>query len=103
VSVECVCGHIGYWHTKMTSELTMVSVPCTFDDCLCREYMPKVWQSELTAIDDVHVTPLNDVMKHHDDDECPCGPTPELVHRRDGSDAWMYTHHSLDGREAHEL
>lgn len=37
-----------------------------------------------------------------DDTACPCGPTAEHVPNDGGSDGWVITHHSLDGREQHE-
>lgn len=71
----------------------------------------------------IHVVPLRDHIDHlvpgglddHDrtrparwltieadptapDIDCPCGPTPEHV----PPSSWLITHHSLDGREAHE-
>ena len=49
----------------------------------------------------VHVEPVNDLIEHQDDD-CPCGPDVEAVFREDGSNGWLITHHSLDGRERHE-
>ncbi|MFE3461382.1 hypothetical protein ACFXKD_27880 [Nocardiopsis aegyptia] len=49
----------------------------------------------------VHVVPLGDLIEHEDED-CPCGPTPEPVEADDGSIGWVITHHSLDGRELHE-
>ena len=51
----------------------------------------------------VHVLPVNDLIEHVEvDDECPCGPDVEAVFRDDGSNGWLITHHSLDGRERHE-
>jgi len=50
----------------------------------------------------VHVLPLNDVIDHDENDDCVCGPTSEVVFRDDGSVGWLFTHHSLDGRESHE-
>ena len=51
----------------------------------------------------VHVLPIGDLIEHEDvGDECACGPTTEPVMRDDGSNGWLITHHSLDGREAHE-
>lgn len=50
----------------------------------------------------VHVVPLDDQVDHPLTEDCVCGPTPEAVFRPDGSNAWLYTHHSLDGREATE-
>lgn len=49
---------------------------------------------------DWHVTPVKDLIDHEDHD-CPCGPTVELVNTSDG-DSWIHTHHSLDGRERTE-
>lgn len=49
----------------------------------------------------VHVVPVNDLIDHLDED-CPCGPTVEAVFRDDGSNGWLVTHHSLDGREGRE-
>jgi hypothetical protein len=49
----------------------------------------------------VHVVPVGDLIEHPDDD-CPCGPTSELVPIDDGPDGWVITHHSLDGRERFE-
>lgn len=50
------------------------------------------------------VHPLDDVVDHDVDgaDSCVCGPTVEPVPRADGSYGWIYTHHSLDGRERFE-
>lgn len=51
----------------------------------------------------VHVVPIHDLIEHDSDGgECPCGPTMEPVMREDGSNGWLVTHHSLDGREADE-
>lgn len=47
-----------------------------------------------------HVEPINDLIAHEDND-CICGPTVEHVPTPDG-DSWLYTHHSLDGREIKE-
>lgn len=51
--------------------------------------------------DDVHVVPVGDLIEHCRE-ECVCGPTVEPVQRDDGSYGWLYTHHSLDGRELDE-
>lgn len=48
--------------------------------------------------DTFHYMPINDLIGHVANDDCLCGPTPELMQRRTG-DAWLYVHHSLDGRE----
>ena len=50
----------------------------------------------------VHVIPLSDLVDHEASDGCVCGSAVEVVKRADGSVGWMHTHHSLDGREAHE-
>lgn len=57
------------------------------------------------AGDHVHVLPLTDVLPHSDDDDadCICGPTVEPCERDDGTIGWLAVHHSLDGRELHEL
>lgn len=50
-----------------------------------------------------HVVPTADLIEHEANEDCTCGPTPELVKHDDGTDAgWIYIHHSLDGRELHE-
>lgn len=54
-----------------------------------------------SAGDEVHVVPVADVYEHADRD-CLCGPRVEAVFRDDGSNGWLVTHHSLDGREASE-
>lgn len=46
-----------------------------------------------------HVLPVNDLIAHEDEGDCPCGPTVEPVFSGDGSCGWLITHHSLDGRE----
>lgn len=52
---------------------------------------------------DIHVYPTADLIEHDTDGgDCMCGPTTEAVQRDDGSYGWVVTHHSLDGREAHE-
>lgn len=56
------------------------------------------WETIQLEDDTVHVHPLGDTVVHTLDEDCACGPTPEHV----AHDAWMYTHHSLDGRERHE-
>ena len=50
-----------------------------------------------------HVYPVNDLTEHDTDSagECICGPDAELVKTQQG-DAWLYVHHSLDGREKTE-
>lgn len=49
-----------------------------------------------------HVYPKDDLVGHDTDSlDCVCGPTPHLEQTEDG-DAWIYVHHSLDGREHNE-
>jgi hypothetical protein len=43
---------------------------------------------------EAHVLPARDLVEHRPDEECVCGPTVEHV-----PPGWLYTHHSLDGRE----
>lgn len=51
----------------------------------------------------VHVIPINDLIEHDEvDDECICGPDVEPVFGEDGSNGWLISHHSLDGRELQE-
>ena len=51
----------------------------------------------------VHVSPVRDLIEHDTDGgDCICGPTTEAVMRDDGSNGWVITHHSLDGREKRE-
>lgn len=52
----------------------------------------------------VYVHPLRDTVEHtlDPDGDCVCGPRVELVQDPDGDDAWILTHHSLDGRERNE-
>lgn len=52
--------------------------------------------------DALHVTPTNDLIEHTTTEDCVCVPTPQRVEREDGSDGWLYVHHSLDGRELEE-
>lgn len=51
----------------------------------------------------LHVVPIDDLVEHDTDGgDCVCTPRVEAVHRDDGSNGWLHTHHSLDGRELHE-
>lgn len=51
----------------------------------------------------VHVVPRNDLVEHDDIGiDCICGPRTEHLTANDGCDAWLVTHHSLDGRELRE-
>jgi hypothetical protein len=60
------------------------------------------WLAKQTGDREVHVAPLDDLLVHDLTDLCPCGPTPRREPCGDGSDGWIYTHHSLDGREVDE-
>lgn len=52
--------------------------------------------------DAIHTVPVNDLIEHDLSPDCICGPECEAVERDDGSFGWLYSHHSLDGRERHE-
>jgi len=54
------------------------------------------------AHNQVDVVPEQDLVDHGRGDDCICGPRVEAWFRRDGSNGWIYTHHSLDGRELAE-
>lgn len=53
---------------------------------------------------EVHIVPEaeTDVVAHALSQECICGPTVEPIELDDGGINWLYSHHSLDGREASE-
>jgi len=65
---------------------------------------PQEWiaDREIRRPNCVHVTPRNDIVWHVTTEDCVCGPEVEHVPNSDGPDGWLYTHHSLDGREANE-
>jgi hypothetical protein len=42
-----------------------------------------------------HVTPVDDLVDHEENEDCVCGPDAELV-----PGSVVYVHHSLDNREA---
>lgn len=44
-----------------------------------------------------HIIPIRDYILHAENPDCICMPRAELTQH--DSDAWIYTHHSLDGRE----
>lgn len=56
----------------------------------------------MTATDELHIVPLNDLVEHDTEGDCVCVPEARPVTREDGSVGWMVVHHSLDGREASE-
>lgn len=64
-------------------------------------FKKKTWTAEThDGGDNVYVWPNNDLIEHEGmSDECVCGPNVEPFYREDGSNAWMYVHASLDGRE----
>lgn len=66
----------------------------------CRNF--RGWVSLMADDGMAHVYPLRDAISHEAWDECPCGPTITAEYRNDGSNGWLATHHSLDGREANE-
>jgi len=48
---------------------------------------------------DNHVVPVDDLIAHDVSEDCICGPECIPVERDDGSIGYIYSHHSLDGRE----
>jgi len=52
----------------------------------------------------VHCVPRNDLIEHDTDAAglCVCGPELTVQHGDDALDRYVYTHHSLDGRERYE-
>lgn len=61
--------------------------------------MTESLHNPMYGMNEMHVLPVNDLMKHQEDSTCWCGPQDEVVMRADGSNGYLYTHHSLDGRE----
>lgn len=51
---------------------------------------------------ELHVIPRLDDLVHTETPKCVCGPGVKHVECADGSDGWLYIHHSLDGREKTE-
>jgi hypothetical protein len=49
-------------------------------------------------IEETHVVPVDDLVEHDEDEDCICGPAPELCEHG----VWMYVHESLDRREDDE-
>jgi len=63
------------------------------------------WIAIQTARGLAHVHPEDDLIEHELDPDanCICGPYTEFVPGApDGSNSWIITHHSLDGRELTE-
>ena len=51
----------------------------------------------------IHVVPLGDLIEHiTDGTDCLCGPSIEYLGEGGDGDAWLISHHSLDGRELEE-
>lgn len=51
----------------------------------------------------LHVHPVDDLVQHRTDGHpCVCGPATQAVFLQDGTNHWLVTHHSLDGREQRE-
>jgi hypothetical protein len=63
--------------------------------------MPLGWLVDRIAGGHVHVVPVGDLV-YHESEDCWCGPHVEGVFRDDGSNGWLYVHHSIDGRELSE-
>lgn len=59
------------------------------------------WLADRLPSGEVHVVPVGDLFEHTGRD-CLCGPDVEAVFRPDGSNGWLVSHQSLDGREARE-
>lgn len=49
-----------------------------------------------------HIIPRGDLIEHEVSTECVCGPETIPLHCDDGTISYMYSHHSLDGREINE-
>lgn len=52
-----------------------------------------------TFDNDIHIVPNDDLIEHDFSDSCLCGPVWEP---RLNDHGYLYTHHSLDGREMKE-
>ena len=57
---------------------------------------------DLSDGETIHVLPIDDEVMHENTRNCVCIPDVEHVPNDHGPDGWLYTHHSLDGREANE-
>jgi hypothetical protein len=60
------------------------------------------WLAQEVSDTAVHTVPLDDVIVHDFSEACPCGPRSRVIPREGRPDGWVYTHHSLDGRELNE-
>lgn len=61
------------------------------------------WRVDAELADlEVHVRPVGDAITHDFHPDCLCGPMPEPHINSVDDVVWIYTHHSLDGREKRE-
>lgn len=65
---------------------------------------PKPWVADSwDGGENIFVWPQDDLIEHEiQNEDCVCMPRCEPIFRPDGSNGWMYTHSSLDGRENEE-
>jgi hypothetical protein len=50
--------------------------------------------------ENIYVWPQGDLIDHEiTNEDCVCKPQVEPIFQPDGSNAWMYTHSALDGRD----
>lgn len=61
------------------------------------------WEIRLPGDRTAQILPIADLIEHSEDSDCVCQPSLERVDNEDGGDAWVVTHHSLDGRELTEV
>lgn len=62
-------------------------------------YCAGEWVTWQVTSDEVQIYPRNDLVAHDlTEGECVCGPLVELVEVPNGRDAYLFTHHALDGR-----
>lgn len=99
------------WCLGLHSQAMIAGCPCSdrrrigrcFESCcVAGVNMDGRWEVYKAADKTVHVVPVDDWIQHILSDGCPCGPACEPVLRDDGSNGWMYTHHSADGRDQRE-
>lgn len=81
-------SRLGRWLTRLQDRLLVYAS----DRPRARGW--EVWEVESG---EVHVRPARDLTPHEPTQECVCGPTVDFTGERP-----LVTHHSLDGREAHE-
>lgn len=46
-----------------------------------------------------HIVPIDDTLRYHEAEDCPCGPATKPVPQEDGGVGWLIQHFALDGRE----